>query len=1566
MSRFSEISLAAGSAPESIVAGPQGDNHLWFTEDGTDMIGRIDNNGIVDGQFQAIGQNPANIIADSINQSIWYSATLASGDTGIFEMNLDGGVIYQCDVGQATIVALAPSPDGQFVWFSDGGLHRLSLKDCFVADFPLQSANEVYGLPLSEGHGITAGDIAFGPKGNLWLAGGVSGFYQFTYDGGYQGSERLNNALLGYITPPEQSASPEDAYPQLADIELRPSEPLGKLAFDSGDNVVFSGSAYDIIAGPKLLDGTHDLWSTDSSSPIEKLDCITPAGQNTEIALPTSDGVVQDITLGPDGNIWFVEPGTDQIGRFNITNQELKPSVIVINSSGIDVTQRDPSGNISQDSSGNERATLNPEEPFRLDAIGTLDPYLEDNVYLTYSWAISTDPSMSGATTSSGQNLDWIFAEPGPHYVTLTVTDPTGAKETIELTITDNSGSPSVNMAPAVAVGLPPSVAIDSTFGPDGQGRVLTNVADQTTGQPTNDSTIATAIGTDGELFVLAQVNSQDGSSSQAHVFQYDQNGNLVESYVPWANLDPVTPLYLATQTMPDGTIDVVVAAMDANGQLMVERYNEAGSPDQAFDTNAATALMGFLAYQPYYSPITRGLVVQPDGKILIGGGLIDNTAQLNEPITLLRLKADGTLDTTGFGTGGVVTEQLGYQNVAAESIAVQTDGKIVVGASGGVLARFYSDGSLDTSFGSGGTVVTADAITADSFGGSPVTVLIRPQGQIVVVGTLSQFNIDWPSGLALVQYTTDGSLDTSYGTGGTVALVGPANTGNYGPWQPAYGLTAALEADGSIILACKIFDWNLGPIDFSPLSSIDGLVRLTPNGQLDPGFGADGALITDFGGSGLEMAAAPGGRIVLADTDQYPQSVALARFVTASASCEVVAGQELSFALTATDPNPNDQAGAFTYTIDWGDGTRNLDGSLPTATGPAFLPLEHVYAPVSTDTTYTILVTATDQDGNQSQQYSLTVTVSPLTGSGLQNVVDGVLPTDPVTNLPAATFAATTDSDVTDVLNAASALPAQSEPVAIVLDLQGGTYNTDLAPTLSANVTLVINGASSSPTIIVGHSPALTVSSGNVVISGVTFVTSTNATTILVTGGQLTLRIDTVEESTGYSQAAISITGGTVDLGTAIDLGGNTINVNGTGEFVHNTTPNVVPATGDTFEVNANPLSAASLSFTSETSSIGNAILGQPVTFKATVQADGLGTPTGCVDFFDATTNTDLGSAVLSGGSAALTTSALTVGNHIIWASYSGDANFLLSQDATSVTAIPPSSLSGTVFTDFNDDGRIDFGEGGIANVAIALTGTDDLGHSVCLCQTTNGDGAYVFLNLRPGNYQITETQPAGYPQGIDTVGTAGGSLVATDQFFVQLAQDVDGLNYNFGEQPPTTGAVKKGQAAGIGFWNNKNGQALILALNGGIGHQLGDWLAATMPNTFGASAGSNNLTCKSNAYVAALFQKDFVMQGVKLDAQVLATALSVYVTDSTLDSTGIATHYGFTVSGTGLGTDTVNVGSSGDAFGVANNTVMTVLDLLVAADEQAVNGVLYNGNVTKRNEANDLFSALNQAGGI
>ncbi|MFO0954028.1 MAG: LamG-like jellyroll fold domain-containing protein [Isosphaeraceae bacterium] len=371
-------------------------------------------------------------------------------------------------------------------------------------------------------------------------------------------------------------------------------------------------------------------------------------------------------------------------------------------------------------------------------------------------------------------------------------------------------------------------------------------------------------------------------------------------------------------------------------------------------------------------------------------------------------------------------------------------------------------------------------------------------------------------------------------------------------------------------------------------------------------------------------------------------------------------------------------------------------------------------------------------------------------------------------------------------------------------------------------------------------------------------------------------------------------------------------------------------------------------------------------VTFTATVTSDtpGAGVPTGVVRFLDGATV--IGQASLVGGVATLDTSTLAAGSHSITAAYLGGGNYMPSTSpAVTVSPVAPASITGVVFADFNNDGEVDFGEGGISGAAVALDGTDDLGRVVHVSRTTDGDGFYGFLNLRPGHYKVTETQPAGFTQGVNSVGSAGGTVVG-DQFDLYLTAGLDALNYNYGERPAGTGQVHAGQTAGIGFWNNKNGQALIKALNGGVGTQLGDWLATTFPHMFGASAGTNNLSAKTNTQVAGFFQTRFVLKGEKLDAQVLATALAVYVTNAALNPTAVGSQYGFIVSGFGVGAATCNVGSNGGAFGVADGTVMTVMDLLLAVDAQAVNGVLYNNDPARRTKANNVFGAINQSGGI
>jgi hypothetical protein len=122
------------------------------------------------------------------------------------------------------------------------------------------------------------------------------------------------------------------------------------------------------------------------------------------------------------------------------------------------------------------------------------------------------------------------------------------------------------------------------------------------------------------------------------------------------------------------------------------------------------------------------------------------------------------------------------------------------------------------------------------------------------------------------------------------------------------------------------------------------------------------------------------------------------------------------------------------------------------------------------------------------------------------------------------------------------------------------------------------------------------------------------------------------------------------------------------------------------------------------------------------------------------------------------------------------------------------PSSLSGYVYVDANNNGVFDSGETPVAGVTVTLTGTDYNSASVHETTTTGSTGEYEFGNLNPGTYTITETPPSGYVAGKDTQGTPGtgtvGAGVISD---ITLNSGVNGTNNNFGEllPPAPTGSV-------------------------------------------------------------------------------------------------------------------------------------------------------------------------------
>jgi uncharacterized repeat protein (TIGR01451 family) len=117
----------------------------------------------------------------------------------------------------------------------------------------------------------------------------------------------------------------------------------------------------------------------------------------------------------------------------------------------------------------------------------------------------------------------------------------------------------------------------------------------------------------------------------------------------------------------------------------------------------------------------------------------------------------------------------------------------------------------------------------------------------------------------------------------------------------------------------------------------------------------------------------------------------------------------------------------------------------------------------------------------------------------------------------------------------------------------------------------------------------------------------------------------------------------------------------------------------------------------------------------------------------------------------------------------------------------LQPASISGTVFQDFNLDGVFNGPDSGITGATVTLTGTDDLGGAVTLVTATNPAGLYSFGNLRPGTYAVTETQPAGFADGADTVGSAGGVNAANDLISgIVIGSGSSGTGYTFAEVFP------------------------------------------------------------------------------------------------------------------------------------------------------------------------------------
>jgi hypothetical protein len=267
----------------------------------------------------------------------------------------------------------------------------------------------------------------------------------------------------------------------------------------------------------------------------------------------------------------------------------------------------------------------------------------------------------------------------------------------------------------------------------------------------------------------------------------------------------------------------------------------------------------------------------------------------------------------------------------------------------------------------------------------------------------------------------------------------------------------------------------------------------------------------------------------------------------------------------------------------------------------------------------------------------------------------------------------------------------------------------------------------------------------------------------------------------------------------------------------------------------------------------------------------------------------------------------------------------------------------------------------------------------------SVNGVGAFNFTNTVPGGATSVTTVTAGTAAGATATNVAPGTYTITELAapagwtFTNVVctgdteYTVSGQTVTIDVDPGETivctytntksGAfVGTGDTATIGYWQNKNGQALIKSMNGSETSKLfANWLAANYPAMFGVSApAAYNLTNKTNKDVAALFITLFKLGSPKTAAQVMAGAIAAYVTTPALAGGTYSAPYGFNVSAAGTGGKLYNVGSNGAAIGLSNNTAYTVGQLLQQANARAPWDAAESGAL------NTIFSGINEKGDI
>ena len=279
----------------------------------------------------------------------------------------------------------------------------------------------------------------------------------------------------------------------------------------------------------------------------------------------------------------------------------------------------------------------------------------------------------------------------------------------------------------------------------------------------------------------------------------------------------------------PDGSMYVII---EQEGQTLIAKRDKEGKIDLNFGRNGISRPIGL---------IEGHAILQSDGKVVIVG--IPDFSNRRDFI-IARYNTDGTLDNS-FSNDGKQTTKF-KTDANATAAALQSDGKIVVAGytpsiddmgnknSDFALARYNSDGSLDSSFSKDGKVVTTGNATDDV----PTAVAIQSNGKILVAGYSANNSADNNSSFStIIRYNKNGSIDSSFS----------ADTEKFG-FLFASPNAMAIQPDGKIVIAGQSVT-TTAPGEDNPTTTTDIFIaRYNTNGSIDKTFNHKGWETSDFG----------------------------------------------------------------------------------------------------------------------------------------------------------------------------------------------------------------------------------------------------------------------------------------------------------------------------------------------------------------------------------------------------------------------------------------------------------------------------------------------------------------------------------------------------------------------------------------------------------------------------------------------------------------------------------------------------------------------------------------------